>query len=56
VRSPAHGGNRGNQHTGGKIEDSNLGGITGTEIHEARIIRDAEVAGPGIVSRCAPAS
>jgi hypothetical protein len=43
---PGHGGNRGNQHTGGKIEDANLGGITGTDIHEARIIRDAEVARP----------
>jgi hypothetical protein len=53
---PGHGGKRGNQHTGGKIEDSNLGGITGTDIHEARIIRNAERIDPGIVKRTVDAA
>lgn len=48
---PRHGGDRGNQHTGGKFEDSKLASIPPQELHEARIIRDAEIAEPGVVRR-----
>src|SRR4051794_24490873 len=50
-----HGGDRGNQH-GGKVSDENLAtipdiGLSRKQIHEARQIRDAEQADPGIVGR-----
>lgn len=48
---PSHGGNRGNQYTGGKFEESKLATIPGDQLRESRIIRDAEKAAPGIVRR-----
>lgn len=48
---PRHGGKRGNQHTGGKFEDSKLGIIAPDQLHEARAIRDAEKSNPGIIRK-----
>jgi hypothetical protein len=34
-------------HTGGKLEDAKFAEISHDQIHEARTIRDAEIADPG---------
>lgn len=50
---PGRGGDRGNQHTGGKVEDANFANPTQHKQinHEGKLIADAEKAEPGIVGR-----
>lgn len=50
---PGRGGNRGNQYTGGKVEDVNFANSSQHKQinHEGKIIADAEKADPGVVQR-----